>query len=98
MDAPKTLNDYESLSDLTSQMRSAALQGEWDKLLGLEQQCSQHLTAMRPAVADDQLDEPVRQRKIQLIKKILADDAVIRNHTEVWIEQLQSIMRVNRQD
>lgn len=98
MNTPIVITHYESLSDLTSQMRDAAVQGEWDKLADIQLQCSQQVAAMRPLDASTLLDEPSRQRKINLIKKILADDAEIRNYTEVWMEQLQHIMHNNRQE
>jgi flagellar protein FliT len=92
------ITNYESLSALTGRMREAAVQGEWDKLVNIEQQCRQQVAAMRPADATAMLDEPARERKIQLIRKILADDAEIRNHTEVWMGQLQRIMQNTRQE
>jgi len=98
MSASQTIVNYESLSAITNQMREAATRGEWDQLIGLEQQCSRHVATMKPADAVATLDESSRQRKIQLIKKILADDAEIRNHTEVWMGQLQRVMQSNRQE
>lgn len=98
MSTIKVIENYESLSSLTSQMRNAAINSEWDNLLSLEQQCSLHVASMKSADAAAKLDEPTRQRKIQLIKKILADDAEIRNHTETWMKQLQNIMQSNRQE
>ncbi len=92
------ITNYESLSLLTSQMRDAALHGEWDQLVRLEQQCSQHVVTMKTADAGVELDGPSRLRKIELIKGILADDAVIRSRTEKWIVQLQSIMQSNRHE
>lgn len=98
MSASQIIVNYESLSALTAQMREAAVQGEWDKLVSIERQCSSHVATMKSADAVTTLDESSRQRKIQLIKKILADDAEIRNHTEVWMGQLQRIMQSNRQE
>lgn len=98
MNNTQVISNYESLSVLTGQMREAAMQGEWDQLIDLEQQCSRHVATMKPVDAVATLDESARQRKIQLIKKILADDAEIRNHTEVWMGQLQRIMQSNRQE
>lgn len=92
------ISNYESLSALTQQMRDAAMQGEWDQLIALEQRCSQHVATMKPADATATLDEPARQRKIQLIKKILADDAEVRSRTVAWMGQLQQIMHSNRQE
>lgn len=94
----EVITNYESLSSITNQMREAAVHGEWDQLIELEQQCSRHVSTMQPVDTTVQLDEPSRQRKIQLIKKILADDAEIRNRTELWMGQLQSIMQNNRQE
>ena len=92
------ISDYESLSSLTSQMRTAAAEGEWDRLIALEQQCSRHVDRMKSAGEKSLPDEAARQHKIQLIKKILADDAAIRNRTESWMGQLQGIMQSNRQE
>ncbi|OGT01928.1 MAG: hypothetical protein A2143_00880 [Gallionellales bacterium RBG_16_57_15] len=99
MSASQIITNYESLSAITSRMRDAAVHGEWDQLVDLEQQCSRQAAAMKPAdTASALLDEPARQRKIHLIKKILADDAEIRNRTEMWMGQLQRIMQSNRQE
>lgn len=98
MSSSEVIMKYESLSSITSQMRDAAVHGEWDQLVGLEQQCSRHVATMKPEDAAAKLDEPTRQRKIQLIKKILADDAEIRNRTEMWMGQLQRILQSNRQE
>lgn len=89
---------YESLSAITRQMREAAVQGEWEQLIALEQRCSQHVATIKPADGTVTLDEPSRQRKIQLIKKILADDAAVRDRTVAWMGQLQQIMQSNRQE
>jgi flagellar protein FliT len=79
-------------------MREAAERGEWDQLIDLEQQCSRHVDAMRQADASASLDETARQRKAQIIKKILEHDADIRSRTVAWMGQLQRIMQSNRQE
>lgn len=98
MNPTDVIMNYESLSAITAQMREAAVQGEWDQLVNLEQQCSRHVASMKPLDQSIVLDESSRQRKIQLIKKILADDAEIRNHTETWMRQLCNIMQSGRQE
>lgn len=98
MNEQNVISHYESLSGLTGQMLDAARNGEWDALVGLEQQCSREVAQMRTLVPGGALDETSRQRKISLIKKILADDAAIRNMTESWMGQLQRIMHSNRQE
>jgi len=83
---------------LTGQMREAAERGEWDALISIEQQCSTLVAAMKPIDAEVTLDEVARQRKLELITKILADDAEIRNYTQIWMRQLQLSMQSNRQE
>lgn len=98
MSTSQIIANYESLSAITDQMRVAAVHGKWDQLLDLERQCGHHIATMKPEEPTAILDGPSRQRKIQLIRKILADDAEIRNHTEVWMGQLQRIMQSNRHE
>jgi flagellar protein FliT len=93
----QVITNYESLSAITEQMREAAVLGEWDQLIGLEQQCRLHVAAMKPVDASAVLDEPSRQRKAQLIKNILTHDADIRSRTQEWMGQLQRIMQSNHQ-
>jgi flagellar protein FliT len=72
-------------------MRLAALQDEWDLLVELEEQSSAQVAELR--VMDlTPIDEATRLEKVVLIKKILADDAAIRNKMEPWMAQLQRIM------
>jgi flagellar protein FliT len=53
---------------------------------------------MKPVDAEVNLDETARLRKLELITKILADDAEIRNLTQIWMGQLQLSMQSNRQE
>ena len=92
------LENYEQLSSLTEQMRIAATQGEWDHLLELERLCSERVESMKVQDASAPLDESTRLRKVALIRKILADDAEIRNRVEPWMAQLQRIMQSARQE
>lgn len=98
MSASQVITNYELLFALTGQMREAAARGEWDHLIDLEQQCRKLVDTMKPIDASTPLDEPSRQRKVRLIKKILAHDADIRSLTVAWMGQLQRIMQSNRQE
>lgn len=92
------IENYEQLSSLTGKMREAATQGEWDRLVELEQKCSRHVESMKVLDTTASLDERTRLRKVELIRKILADDAEVRNCTEPWMAQLQRIMQSARQE
>lgn len=98
MTPDQVLANYESLSVLTYQMRDAAEKGEWEQLIALEQQCSRQVATMKPIDASIELDEPSKQIKIQLIKRILANDAEIRSRTQSWMSQLQRILQSTHQE
>jgi flagellar protein FliT len=89
MSAAQVIANYELLSALTVQMRNAAQQGAWDQLISIESQRTALLADMKPVDAVAELDEAAHRRKVQLIEKILADDAQTRNYTQVWMSQLQ---------
>lgn len=91
------IEKYESLANITEQMRLAAMQGEWDLLSELEEKSKAHVAEMK-SLDLAPIDEKTRMRKVQLIKKILADDAEIRSKTELWMNQLQRIMQNARSE
>jgi flagellar protein FliT len=98
MSASQVIANYESLLTLTRQMREAAVQGDWDALIGIEQRRGELVAAIKPLDAQVQLDEATRQAKNQLIHKILADEAEIRHHTQTWMTELQNLLQSNRQE
>jgi flagellar protein FliT len=98
MSASQVIANYESLSALTRQMRRAAAHEEWDQLINIEQQRGKLVAAMKPLDAEAKLDEAARQRKNQLITKVLADDAEIRSLAQAWMGQLQLSMQSNLQE
>lgn len=89
------LEEYQRLSDITGKMREAANAGEWDDLIALERRCAQEVDALKPHDITP-ADEAERRLKVSLIKKMLADDKVIRERTEPWMLQLQQIMQSAR--
>lgn len=87
-----TLSLYESLSTISAQMVEAAAACDWDRLVGLEKDCAdlaRHLEANGEPV---RLSDAERTRKADLIRRILADDAEVRRHTEPWLEQVKQFL------
>lgn len=91
------IENYQFLSGITGKMRDAAALGAWDQLLELEQQCSQHVASMKQQDLAP-MEESIRLQKVDLIKKILADDAAIRDQTLPWMAQLQRNMQSTRSE
>ena len=93
---------YEHLADVTSRMREAAVRDDWDSVLALETECAGLYTRLMSA-RDEGPQDPARQRrKSELICKVLADDAQIRERlsgqlVHVWrlIEGEHKVSKLN---
>lgn len=86
MTSTEVLAMYENIAGLSTQMAAAARVSDWDSLSRLESQCA---SAARAASGDvPALSGAPRQRKIDLLKQILANDRAIRDVTEPWMNQL----------
>jgi flagellar protein FliT len=95
MTSDDILTVYETVADLTGQMLAAAGSSDWDRLVELEQQCSTKVSALRANEAGMPLTGPARTRKVELIKKVLADDRRIRDLTAPWMAQLSRLISSN---
>ena len=87
-----TLALYESMSAISAQMVEAAAAFDWERLVALEKDCAglaRHLEANGEPI---RLSAAERTRKVDLIRRILADDAEVRRHTEPWMEQVKQLL------
>lgn len=91
MTSAENLAAFESISSLTGEMKEAARAGEWDRLARLEQCCVTVVTRLRTAPGV-RLPADMQRRKVELIHKILADDAEIRAFAEPWMNQVQALL------
>jgi flagellar protein FliT len=80
------LSLYETMTELSGRMADAAQMNDWERLVALENDVA-HLRdnliindRIPPALTPEE-----RTRKVQLIRRILADDAEVRRHTEPWM-------------
>lgn len=87
---------YESMSELSSRMVTAARENDWNTLVSLENQVASLRDRLPANDPSTQLNAAERSRKLSLVKRILADDAEVRRHTEPWMEQVQRFLRSGR--
>lgn len=83
---------YENVASITDQMLAAARKGDWDELVALETRCASQVSILKTGEPPVPLTGTVRERKVAIIKKILADDKEIRNLTQPWMEQLSRLI------
>lgn len=95
MNSTEMLSTYESLSELTGTMLTAAQHGEWDHLVELEQRCKTYVGSLMQS-APVQLNESEQRTKVAIIRTILQNDAKIRALTEPRLDELQQRLHMMR--
>ena len=76
--ASEILALYVRLSELTGRMRQAARAGDWDGLIALEAECADVSSLLIACEDGAPRSAEYRRRKADLIRKLLDDDAEIR--------------------
>ncbi|NUU00173.1 flagellar protein FliT [Herbaspirillum robiniae] len=87
---------YESISKLTDDMLAAARAADWDLLATLEAQCGKHIANLKNFEDNVSLSDAHRNRKVDIIRKILEDDRDIRNLTEPGLRKLSALIQSNQ--
>ena len=93
MNSEEVISLYEKVAVITNQMLAAAREYDWEQLAALESQCANHVETLKRDEHIVPLTGVVREQKVRIIKKILADDREIRSITEPWMGQLSALMR-----
>jgi len=92
MDSSQIITTYETILAITGQMLEAARNDDWDRLVALEQDCKKLVERLIADNTGQPLSSQFQERKAEIIRKVLADDAEIRNITQPWMAQLQNIL------
>jgi flagellar protein FliT len=95
LDKEQLLLTYDQLSNTTGFMLSAAQAGDWQRLASLEKDCSKLVARLSALETDEPLPEGLAARKAALLRKVLADDAAIRDITEPWLARLGAMLGAN---
>jgi flagellar protein FliT len=93
MTSNEVLTMYENIAGLTGKMAAAAQSGDWNGFDSLKAQCAVQASATATGVPA--LEGSKRQRKIDLLKQIMANDRAVRDVTEPWMGQLDRVMRAH---
>lgn len=98
MDSTQIIATYENMLTVSGQMLEAAKSSDWDRLVDLEKHCRALAERLSAGGASPRLTGQLRQRKVEIIRRMLADDAEIRNLTQPWMAQLQQFLGSARQE
>lgn len=96
----KTTHDYfvhyEAIAELSSSMLAAAREGDWNALRAMQNAYRDLVEGLKSVDATSELDDLDRARKLELVRRILADDAAIRDLTTPSLARLSALFTVNR--
>lgn len=86
------LQYYEAIEQASEQMLEAARCGDWDRVVKLEGACALLISQLKNAAAGAELGREERQLKGRIMKRILVNDAEIRNLAEPWLNELSHMV------
>lgn len=92
MTSQEIVATYEAMTQITEQMVVAASAGDWSRLVLLEQQCAGYVRALKDSEPPAALEGASRDKKVEAIRKMLADDRKIRDLTMPWMAKLAGLI------
>ena len=86
------LSYYEAIEKASADMLDAARSGNWDHVIKLEGACVLLISQLKKAANGGALSTDEMQLKSRIMKRVLVNDAEIRNLAEPWLEDLDQMM------
>lgn len=98
MQDAKILEVYEAISSVAEEMLCAARNGDWELLVERERACRTMVDWLKNNADGVSLAPSSQARKVEIVRKYLADDAQIRDLTQPRLAWLGSMLRGNRRE
>jgi len=92
MSGQEVVSVYETMVGITDRMLDAAGANEWDHLAELEQECAACVRRLKADGDQQPLADGQRQRKVDAIRRMLANDRQIRDLAQPWMAQLSAMI------
>jgi flagellar protein FliT len=93
----RLISQYQAIEQVTAEMADAARRSDWKEVNRLEQSAVGAISGLRAAVNEVTLDREQRIHKLAIMRRILANDAVVRELTNPWLKRLSRWVPGNRQ-
>jgi flagellar protein FliT len=84
---------YRRMADASQRMLAAARNDDWDQVCAVERECAQLIAELTDIGDLAPSDPTLRQQKLELMKRVLDDDAQIRLLSQPWLKKLDAMMR-----
>lgn len=89
---PAQIEIYEQMSALSARMVEAARANDWERLIDLERTVAGLRDSLMQEADNATADPREAEKKRDLIRQILQDDAEVRRHTEPWMEHVRRFL------
>jgi flagellar protein FliT len=90
--AANVMGSYEAIARASQAMLNAARDSDWDTVASLERDCAVMIDEVRRSGGARSLDDMQSRRRIEIMQKLLAEDAEIRNLAQPWLAGLQVML------
>lgn len=84
---------YRRMAEASQRMLAAARVDDWDAVCAVEKECAQLISELTDIGDLAPSDPTLRQQKLDLMKRVLDDDAQIRLLSQPWLKKLDALMR-----
>ena len=91
------LSYYQAIEKASQDMLEAARTGNWDLVLKLEGACAVLIAQLRHRAAGTALGHTEARAKSRIMKRILVNDAEIRQLAEPWLDDIGNLLSNKRQ-
>ena len=88
------MQTYETLSNKSAAMLDAARRSDWEAVISIEQECSLLIGNLKSSLDVATADTKDRQRKTQIIRRMLIEDAEIRDLAQPQLAKLARMIQV----
>ncbi len=89
---PTQIEIYEQMSALSARMVEAARTSDWERLIDLERAVASLRETLIREPENGAMPPEEAERRRELIRRILQDDAEVRRHTEPWMERVRRFL------
>ena len=84
---------YRRMADASRRMLDAARLDDWDRVCLVEKECASLVAELLQMGDLAPTDPSLRQQKVDLLKRVLADDAELRLLSQPWLRKLDAVLR-----
>ncbi len=94
--ASSLLNFYEAIERASADMLEAARAGNWDHVIKLEGACVLLISQLKNAARGNALSSEESQLKSRIMKRVLVNDAEVRQLAEPWLDDINDLLHGRR--